>query len=206
MVSSVDGSAALDGLSQELSGPPDRLVFSLLRSLTDVVLVGGRTARAEGYRPVRVTAERQRDRLARGQRATPLVAVVTRGPGLPPGSPLLAEGAGTLLLTTAAGARAAPEGLTAVVAGRDDVDLRAALAELRARGLAQVLCEGGPALAGALVAAGLADELCLTTSPLLAGGRGPRLLDVAAELRRRVRLQHLLHEDGHLLARWTLER
>ncbi len=103
----------------------DPLVFSLLRSLTDVVLVGGRTARAEGYRPVRVTAERQRDRLARGQRATPLVAVVTRGPGLPPGSPLLAEGAGTLLLTTAAGARAAPEGLTAVVAGRDHVDLRA---------------------------------------------------------------------------------
>lgn len=206
MVSGLDGAAALGGLSAGLSGDADRYVFALLRSLTDVVLVGAGTARAEGYRPVRVSAERQRARVARGQRATPVVVVVSRGGGLPPGSPLLEPGAGTLVLTTAAGAATAPPGLEAVVAGRDRVDLAAGLAALRERGWAQVLCEGGPSLAGDLVAAGLLDELCLTTSPVLAGGAGPRLLVTAEELGRRATLASLLHADGGLLARWLVDR
>ncbi len=206
MVTSLDGGAALAGLSAGLSGDADRYAFALLRSLTDVVLVGAGTARAEGYRPARVSAERQRTRVARGQRATPLVAVVSRGGGLAPGSPLLEPGSGTLLLTTAAGAAAAPPGLDVVVTGTDRVDLAAGLAALRDRGLAQVLCEGGPSLAGELVAAGLLDELCLTTSPVLAGGDGPRLLVGAGELGRRATLASLLHADGALLARWLVDR
>lgn len=205
LVTSVDGSTVLAGGSQALSGPPDRTVFSLLRSLTDVVLVGAGTARGEDYRPVPITPQRRRARQARGQRPTPVVAVVSRGPGLPAGARLLAEGSGALLLTTAAGARSAPAGIEPVVVGEDAVDLARAVAALRERGLSQVLCEGGPALAGDLVAAGLVDELCLTTSPVLAGGRGPRLLDVAAELARPVTLRSLLHDDGSLLARWVVE-
>lgn len=204
-VTSVDGSAVLGGGSQDLSGAPDRRVFALLRSLADVVLVGAGTARAEEYRPVPVTPARRALREAAGRRPAPVVAVVSRGVGLPPGSPLLDPAAGTLLLTTQAGAAAAPEGLTAVATGRDEVDLGAALAALRARGLSHVLCEGGPSLAGALVAAGLVDELCLTTSPVLAGGDGPRLLAVAAEVRTPLRLAHLLEQDGSLLARWLVD-
>ena len=41
------------GRSGGLSGDADRLVFSVLRSLADVILVGAGTARAEQYRPVR---------------------------------------------------------------------------------------------------------------------------------------------------------
>jgi riboflavin biosynthesis pyrimidine reductase len=204
MVSSLDGGAALGGLSAGLSGDADRYVFALLRSRCDVVLVGAGTARAEGYRPARVSEPRQQARTARGQRPTPLVAVVSRGGGLPAGSPLLAPGAGTLLLTTEAGAREAPPGLEPVVTGTDRVDLAAGLAALRARGLDQVLCEGGPSLAGDLAAAGLLDELCLTTSPVLAGGDGPRLLRTAEELGRPARLASLVHGDGALLARWVI--
>ena len=48
------------------------------------------------------------------------------------------------------------------------------LAELARRGLARVLCEGGPSLLGALHAADAVDELCLTVAPLLVGGEaGP---------------------------------
>lgn len=206
MVSSLDGGAALAGLSAGLSGDADRYVFALLRSRADVVLVGAGTARAEGYRPARVAAERQAARVARGQRPTPVVAVVSRGGGLPADSPLLEPGAGTLLLTTERGAQEAPAGLEAVVTGTDEVDLAAGLAALRARGLAQVLCEGGPSLAGDLAAAGLLDELCLTTSPVLAGGPGPRLLAGTEELGSRARLASLLHDDGALLARWLVER
>jgi hypothetical protein len=57
-----------------------------------------------------------------------------------------------------------------------------------------------------LTAIGRVDELCHTTSPTLAGGVGRRVL-VGPALpveRSRVRLRHLLEDDGTLLARWQL--
>ena len=53
MVASADGAAALDGRSGGLGGPADRMVFNILRSICDVILVGAGTARAERYKPVR---------------------------------------------------------------------------------------------------------------------------------------------------------
>ncbi|MFY9886807.1 MAG: dihydrofolate reductase family protein, partial [Streptosporangiaceae bacterium] len=51
MVASADGAASLAGRSGGLSGAGDRMVFTVLRSLSDLVLVGAGTARAERYRP-----------------------------------------------------------------------------------------------------------------------------------------------------------
>ena len=67
-----------------------------------------------------------------------------------------------------------------VAAGGDVVVLDrltpdALLAELARRGLHRVLCEGGPSLFGALIAADAVDELCLTVAPLLAGGTAGRI-------------------------------
>ena len=45
-------------------------------------------------------------------------------------------------------------------------------------GVRTVLCEGGPALNGGLLAAaGLVDELCLTVAPLLTAGDAKRIVD-----------------------------
>jgi riboflavin biosynthesis pyrimidine reductase len=78
-----------------------------------------------------------------------------------------------------------------------------ALAELRRAGHTFVLTEGGPTLLGELVGGGLLDELCLTISPLIAAGGGPRIVD-APELAEpeRVRLAHVLEEDGELFLRY----
>ena len=51
----------------------------------------------------------------------------------------------------------------------DRVDLRRALEQLRERGHALILSEGGPTLFGVLLAASSIDKLFLTVSPLLAG-------------------------------------
>ena len=53
MVSSVDGAASLDGVTQGLSSKADRRLFALLRTLADVIVVGAATVRAENYAAVR---------------------------------------------------------------------------------------------------------------------------------------------------------
>ena len=48
-VASIDGAATDHGLSGGLSGQADKRVFDMLRRLSDVLLVGAGTVRAEGY-------------------------------------------------------------------------------------------------------------------------------------------------------------
>jgi riboflavin biosynthesis pyrimidine reductase len=78
--------------------------------------------------------------------------------------------------------------------------LAAALAQLD---VGFVQAEGGALLNGALAAADLIDELNLTISPQLAGGDGPRVTGGAAHSSRRMRLAHVLEDDGFLFTRYV---
>jgi riboflavin biosynthesis pyrimidine reductase len=88
-----------------------------------------------------------------------------------PGHPAFEEGA--LVLTSEPGAARLRGHLagagTVVIGPAPHLDPAAAVEALRSRGHRLILCEGGPSTFGALLAAGLVDELFLTTSPLLAG-------------------------------------
>ena len=93
-----------------------------------------------------------------------------------------------------------------LVHGTAEVDLAAALAQLRADyGLDHLLCEGGPALFGALHASGLVDEVCLTISPLLAGAGAGRIIAGPAGALTRMALRHAIAADGYLFLRYTRE-
>ncbi|ACZ30903.1 bifunctional deaminase-reductase domain protein [Xylanimonas cellulosilytica DSM 15894] len=225
MIATVDGGAwGPDHVSGSINDDADWRVFRVQRALADVVVVGAGTARAEQY-----TQLGRPDGLAH-LRAAPLeLALVTRSGDVPP---LLVQ-ADRLpyVITGARGAAAAQAALPAdrvivvPATGRDgdggdedrdvdrgDVDLAAGLSALAALGLRRVLCEGGPHLLADLLAAGLVDELCVTTSPRLVGpgpsrivaGEGPASGASAAPAG--ARLAHLLHEPaaGTLLARWLL--
>ncbi len=177
MVSTLDGAVAVAGRSGGLGGPGDRLLFSVLRSLADVVLVGAGTARVERYGPAKIPLEAQEIRRQRGQAPLPTMAVVTLSGALDWGSRLFTGGGPRPIVITAGGARSrALEGATDVAdvvrTGTGTVDLGAALKALGERGAHHVLCEGGPTLNTGLAAAQLVDELCLTLSPKLAGGAG----------------------------------
>ena len=195
MVASVDGRAAVHGRTAALSGAADRVVFRLLRTLADVVLVGAGTVRAEHYGPVRD-----------GHR--PPVAVISRSLDLDWDSDLFRDVVSpTEVLTCEAAdpARLAVARKVAevIVAGDRQVDLSRALAELRARGHRVVLCEGGPYLLGELVAADLVDELCFTLAPLLAGGVEPTLIVAPPfDPPRPLRLASVIEDDGALLLRY----
>jgi len=70
-----------------------------------------------------------------------------------------------------------------VVTGDDRVDLRAALEELNARyGVKTVRVDSGGILNGALLRAGLADEVSVLIGPCLVGGTTPRSIFVAPDL------------------------
>jgi riboflavin biosynthesis pyrimidine reductase len=208
MVATLDGSARdTDGSSRGISGRADQAVLGVLRALADVVLVGARTARAEDYRPLPARPAFTERRAAAGQRPAAVVAVVTSSGGLDAASPLWAPGAASLVVTCEAAPLARLRSLAGdervVVAGREAVDAERAVAALAERGLRRVLVEGGPTLLGAVAAAGVLDELCLTWSPLVVAGEHPRIAHGApAELR--LRAAHLLEAGGLLLGRWTV--
>jgi riboflavin biosynthesis pyrimidine reductase len=215
MVASLDGAATLLGRSGGLSSEADRQIFAMLRAITDVILVGAGTVRAEGYGPVRPESEGLRWRWLRdGRAASPPVAVVTRHLDLDLDSPLLTEApehARTIVITTelAPGDRRAAVARTAdvLVAGETTVDLAAAVTGLARRGHRRILLEGGPHLLGQVQDAGLLDELCLTLSPVLAGPGAGRIVQGApqpdATGSRPCVLGHVLAEEGYLFCRYT---
>ena len=223
MVASADGAASLAGRSGGLSGAADRLVFSVLRSLADVILVGASTARVERYRPV---AGREIWAALRDGRApTPPIAVVTRELGLDPDGPLLAGAppeARTIVLTTAAAPAArraaAARHAEVIVAGPDRLTPATIIGALAERGYRRLLTEGGPSLLTQFNEAGLLDDLCLTISPVLEGGWAGRIHAAPAAADQggpagpgaaagpgtaaRLRLAHVLEDDGSLLCRY----
>lgn len=186
MITSLDGAVAFAGRSGALTGPADKRLFVLLRSLADLVMVGAGTVRAEGYGRARLSPEVQRDRVARGQAPLPPLAVVS-GTGRVPWSGRLASDEGPrpmLIVPEGAGGESMGQGAEGAQvaevlragAGKGPVDLVGALQVLHDRGVRHVLCEGGPGLNASLAAAGLVDELCLTLSPKLAGSVGDSLV------------------------------
>jgi riboflavin biosynthesis pyrimidine reductase len=181
MISTLDGATSFGGRSGGLGGPADKLLFSVLRSLADVVLVGAGTVRAERYGPVKLPAEVQRMRESRGQSPLPPIAVVTESLDLNWDSRLFKEADPRPIViapgnTNAAALARAGRAADVLTAGVGAVDLPSALEALAERGMHQALCEGGPRLNTSLAAAELVDDLCLTLSPRLAGSVGDTLL------------------------------
>ncbi|MFD7412329.1 pyrimidine reductase family protein [Kitasatospora purpeofusca] len=208
MVAGLDGGARLDGLSEGLSSPADKRIFGVLRALSDVVLVGAETVRAEGYGPAAAPAGFAGARRAAGQAPAPVIAVVSRSLGLDLAAPLFTEPlVRTVVVTTEdAPARelaAVAEVAEVIAVGRGSVDLRAAVAALADRGWTRLLTEGGPRLLGQLAAADLLDELCLSLAPLITGGDAPRIIhDAEMPDVRRMRLVSLIEQKGFLFTRY----
>jgi riboflavin biosynthesis pyrimidine reductase len=193
MVASLDGAATgADGRTGSINNPADKRVFDHLRATADAIVVGAGTARVEGYGPDRVP-----------------IVVVSRSGQVPAG--LSQAPAGLVLLGTTALAPGLAEAREllgdeqVLVTGQAHVDLAVLLDQLHRRGLNNLLSEGGPSLLRDLLAAGLVDELCLTTVPRVVAGSHLRIttggpVDVP------MRLGLLLEEDGTLIARWFVER
>jgi riboflavin biosynthesis pyrimidine reductase len=203
MITSLDGGAALEGRAGGMGSADDQRVLTILRDLSDVVLVGAGTIRAEGYGGIRLNAERLERRRRWGLGVQPPLAVVTAR-GLAADTPIFVDTpVPPLVITTADGARRMKDvAATVIIAGDASIEPDVMLAALADRDMSRVLCEGGPSLLGRLAAADRLDELCLTASPMLLGGR-PLTLLAGTELSAPVRwkLETVLRSESFLFTR-----
>ena len=175
----LDGKVATrTGDSKWISGETSRRLAHHWRASVDAVIVGIGTALADDpqltARPDGLPAELPRQ---------PRRVVFDTLARLPPTSQLVAAAAEiplTLVVSRAAG-RAETDALEAagvqvlVATGENEpARVRSALDQLGAIGVAAVLLEGGPHLAGAFLDAGEIDEIRLFLAPLLLGGSAAR--------------------------------
>ncbi len=160
----------------------DQWLMGLLRARADAVIVGANTLRtesehlwtsefiypadAEGFAALR---------RHEGRAAAPLQVFVTRtGDVSSDAAAFQQDDLNAVIVTTESGARQVQTmGLASVeviIAGSHEVDLALGLSELNRRfGVTTVLCEGGPRVYGAFVAARLIDEAFVTLSPVMVG-------------------------------------
>jgi riboflavin biosynthesis pyrimidine reductase len=209
MVAGLDGTAAISGRVGALSTPPDQALFRDMRTLADVVLVGARTVRQEGYGSIRLESGRQSLRLAQGRPSSPPLAVVSRSLELdwssraftdpPPGSPTMVATCRSAPPDRVARAREVAEVL---VAGESAVEPGLLLAQLAERGLHHVLCEGGPTWLGELVTAGRLDELCLTIAPVMGGDPLPVAVFPPGRTLAGFALRHAMRDGDTLFLRY----
>jgi riboflavin biosynthesis pyrimidine reductase len=182
MIATADGRATIAGRTGPIANRADYELFHALRTRADAVMVGAETVRVEGY-----------------GRMEPTAVLVTRSARVPADVGLLRAPENRIVVLT-------PSPDATLPPCRAEVSyLRAPLPEgvrrLRAeRGVASILCEGGPQLLGDLLRARLVDELHLVIATKLAAGRDPITIVTGARFDPPVELDLLtLHESGGYL-------
>ncbi|OOG25203.1 riboflavin biosynthesis protein RibD [Thioalkalivibrio denitrificans] len=183
---SLDGRTAMaSGESRWITGEAARREVQFLRARAGAILTGSGTVLADDPRlDVRLSAE---DLGIEGPVRQPLRVILDTALACPSAARLLDTGGSVLLLTGKQdSARHAPlqargaEVVTLPLAqGR--LDLRALMALLAEREINEVHVEAGPRLSGALMEAGLVDELVIYMAPHLMGSAARGLMELGLE-------------------------
>ena len=172
MASSIDGCIAQEAGTQHwLTGPQAKSAVRDLRIAYDAVMVGAGTVRIDNPQ---LTVRPPHTRLR------PYVRVVVcETATLPADRAVFApvDGYDRTIILAPTGIRdrfaALQDRAEIIFAGAPEsreLSLVEAMGALRARGISSVLCEGGPTLAGRLVAAGLVDRFVWLVAPVVLGG------------------------------------
>jgi riboflavin-specific deaminase-like protein len=169
MVSTLDGRAQVRGRTRELGDEADLEMLLELRALADAVLIGTGTLRAEGYARLVGSEPRRARREAAGLAGDPTAVLLSRGLDLPWDAGLFADAGQPVIVYTGVEGEPPETAAPVELVLLPEPTPAAMLADLRRRGIAALLCEGGPTLNSALLGAGLVDELFLTLAPLITG-------------------------------------
>jgi len=183
---SLDGRTAMaSGASQWITGPAARRDVQRLRAASCAIVTGVGTVLADDcrltVRPDELDLPVEERELAAARQ--PLRVVLDSRLRTPPDAKVLDGTAPTLLchdreVVVPATLAAGPARLLALPAAADGLDLGALCAALSREQCNEILVESGPRLAGALLRAGLLDELIVYMAPALLGDRARPLLEL----------------------------
>jgi diaminohydroxyphosphoribosylaminopyrimidine deaminase/5-amino-6-(5-phosphoribosylamino)uracil reductase len=199
VAASLDGKTALlNGRSQWITGPEARRHAHGWRARSCAIMTGSGTVMDDDpsltVREVPCTRQ-------------PLRVVVDGRLQMPANAKVLAD-AGALVFSAQDGRLPNAE-VVVTSLGAGKVDLVGVVAELGRRGINELMVEGGLRLNGALLRAGLVDELLIYQAPLIIGdqGRGmfdlPEALDLSEARRLDIVERRVLGTDIFLRARLT---
>jgi len=212
-VSSIDGSAQADGLSAKLGSEGDQRIFTVLRRLADVIVVGAGTVRAEGYEGDLVSEQDQQWRLAHGRTAHPALAVISAGLHLEPTAEIFRESPVPVIVFTTVDLSDDKRDsygknveLIQVGSLEEGCDPKEIVEQLTRRGLGFIHCEGGPHIFGQFAAAGMVDSVCLSYSPVLVAGDGMRIAAYSQQTFQRFTLNSLLEEESMLFCDYRINQ
>ncbi|SER45360.1 5-amino-6-(5-phosphoribosylamino)uracil reductase [Corynebacterium cystitidis DSM 20524] len=177
-VTTISGTASINGLSKALGNDTDSQLLNALRVWSDVLLVGLNTVRSENYFGIQVNEQEKTARRSNGQQEVPPVAVVSRSLDFDTTAqlfwnteiaPLILTPAGTLNDAALADRRAALEAAGATLVDTGAGTAHEIVGALHARGYSRVICEGGPGIYSMLFNADLVDVFHLTVDPQVHG-------------------------------------
>ena len=171
---------SLDGYLDDTTGHRLRLStdadldrVDAVRATCDAILVGAATVRNDNPRLLVRSPLRQEQRVARGDRATPIKVTVTERAKLDACANFFSAGdTEKLVYCASATVPLAHEQLctvATVIDGGEPVDMRWVGEDLYSRGVRRLMVEGGGTLHTQFLTAGLADELHLVVAPFFVG-------------------------------------
>ncbi len=183
---SLDGRTAMaSGESQWITGPAARRDVQRLRAMSCALVTGIGTVMADDcaltVRPAELGLPPDATQLASVRQ--PLRVVLDSRLRIPPEARVLQGGAPTLLChgeaaVVPAALAAGPAQYVSLRSAAQGLDLHGLMAALADRQCNEILVESGPRLAGALLQAGLLDELIIYMAPTLLGDRARALLEL----------------------------
>lgn len=167
-----------------ISSRRDKERVDELRALSDAILVGGHTLRAESPKLIVKSEARRAERIKRGQSPNPIkVGIITRADIPHQGDFIEAGEARKVIFTTQQTSIQQLEtlrslGVEIFVHNTERVDLSLALQTLKQIGVERLMVEGGATLNFELLRLGLVDELLIYIAPMIFGGaNAPTLAD-----------------------------
>lgn len=156
-----------------LSSPEDFARVDEQRAMVDAILIGAATIRADNPRLIVRSAQLRQQRVARGLPETPIKVTISRNGDLDPGLPFFTTGEceKIVYVTDPAldQARSRLGAVATVVGVGDPVSLPRLLEDLRRRGAARLMVEGGSSIHTQFLIQDLADEIHVSVAPFFVG-------------------------------------
>ncbi|MDG6250022.1 2,5-diamino-6-(ribosylamino)-4(3H)-pyrimidinone 5'-phosphate reductase, partial [Methanocalculus sp.] len=195
-----------------ISGSDDFSRVDQMRAACDAILVGIKTVHADDPSLTVKSPVLRQKRKNRKADENPVRIVLDSGAETPTTADILRKGEGKRIIAVARKAdpkrvEALGEYAEVITCGEDTVDLHSLMPELKKRGIATLMVEGGGTVIWSFLSQGLFDELNVYLGSLIIGGKtAPTLADgegfIDESLFPRLTLDHVGQMDDGVLIRW----